>query len=266
MAIDGFHQRQAEAFQGYSYEAAGRACALVDRLGQRLHVEVEGLERVPEGRALLVANHGFGFDVAFAAAALYRATGRPVWCLGEHAWWKFPYLRKLAVAVGVVDGTPENVDRLLGRDQLVLVLPGGLREAMKPAELRYRLLWGHRYGFVRAAIRNQAPLVPLAAIGADDIFALAGNAFERGDKWLRSFFPLPRFVSMPHRERLRYVFGAPITPPAPPADERDPELLRRLRHEVEGALQELIDIELARRAGFPLGPMDPPERAADEGR
>ena len=73
-----------------------------------------------------------------------------MWGLGEHAWWKVPFLRRLAAAVGTVDGNPGNVNRLLSADEVVLVLPGGLREAVKPRELRYRLLWGKRYGsFVR---------------------------------------------------------------------------------------------------------------------
>lgn len=65
--------------------------------------------------------------------------------------------------------------RSAGAGELVLVLPGGLCEAVKPHELRYRLLWGHRYGFVRAALRHGAPLVPVASLGADDIIHLVGD-------------------------------------------------------------------------------------------
>ena len=126
-------------------------------MAKRLHVEVIGIERLPPGRALLVANHAFGWDILFAMSAIRAKTGRPVWALGEHVWWKVPGARWIAAELGTVDGTPENVDALLSRDEIVLVLPGGIREALKPRELRYRLLWGHRYGFVRAAIRNHAP-------------------------------------------------------------------------------------------------------------
>jgi 1-acyl-sn-glycerol-3-phosphate acyltransferase len=229
----------------------------VDQLGRRLGVEVEGVERVPEGRALLVANHTFGFDIVFPMAALYRRTGRVVWSLGEHAWWRFPFLRRLAVRVGTVDGTPENAQALLARDQVVLVLPGGLREAVKPRELRHRLLWGHRYGFVRAAIAQRAPLVPLAAVGADDLFDFVGDPFARGKRFFGRFaFPLPRpwaGLPIPHRVRLRYIFGDPLLPRATPAQVDDVDLVRRTRLEVQGALEELIDNELARRAGFPVG-------------
>jgi 1-acyl-sn-glycerol-3-phosphate acyltransferase len=215
-------------------------------------VEVEGLDHVPPGGALIVANHTFGFDIVFPMGAIFQTTGRVVWALGEHAWWKWPFLRRLAAAVGTVDGTRDNADALLGRDQLVLVLPGGLRESMKPRELRYRLLWRRRYGFVRAAIRNQVPIVPLAAIGADEIFELVGNAFVRGNRF---GFPLPRpwaGVPIPHRVALRYVLGEPLVPRARPDEADDPDVLRRVQREVKGALEELIDEELAKRAGFDI--------------
>jgi 1-acyl-sn-glycerol-3-phosphate acyltransferase len=223
---------------------------------QLAKVEVTGLDHLPRGRALLVANHTFGWDVIFVGAAIWKAHQRRVWFLGEHAWWKFPFLRRLAAALGTVDGTPENLDALLSTDELVLVLPGGLREAVKPRELRYRLLWGHRYGFIRAAIRNGSPIVPVAAIGADDLFDFVGNAFRRGERWLRRTgipIPLPaRILPIPHLVKLRFAVGEAIPCRYRPRDVDDPSALRSLRHEVEGALHELIERELAARVGIDL--------------
>src|SRR5689334_21776931 len=130
MAIDGFRPQDREAFAGFVPNTARRFYETVTWLSRRLKVEVDGIEKVPRGRALLVANHAFGWDVVFPMAAIWNAQQRPVWALGEHAWWKVPFLRRLAAASGTVDGTPTNVDRLLQRDELVLVLPGGLREAL----------------------------------------------------------------------------------------------------------------------------------------
>lgn len=254
MSIDGFFPRQTAAFEAMSLASVDRFYRFVNALGVRLGVVVEGIEHLPPGRALLVANHTFGFDVTFPMGEIYKRTGRVVWALGEHAWWRFPLLRRLAVEVGTVDGTPENAARLLGADQLVLVLPGGLREAMKPHELRYRLLWGQRFGFVRAALASQAPIIPLAAVGADDLLDLVGNPFQRGRRWLGRFaFPLPRpraGLPIVHKVQLRYVLGEPIPPRAGPERADDPEVLKQMRHEVGGAIEELIDAELARRAGF----------------
>jgi 1-acyl-sn-glycerol-3-phosphate acyltransferase len=250
VTIDGFHQSHKDGV--FVVGKAERFYGRLDWVARRLGVEVVGVERLPRGRALIVANHNFGWDVAFPMGAIWRATRRPVWALGEHAFWKFPFLRRTAAAIGTVDGTRANCDRLLANDQLVLVLPGGLREAVKPRELRYRLLWGHRYGFVRSAMRNRALLVPLAAIGGDDLFDFVGDAYDRGRRWLRRPgipIPLPaRILPIPHRVHLRFVIGEPIVLESRPEDADDPAAVRRARFEIQGALHELIDEELARRA------------------
>ena len=265
MSIDGFAPEQTKAFVGYSARVADAVGHTLDRFGRTLHVDVTGIEHLPPGRGLLVANHAFGFDVAFAIARIHELTGRRVWSLGEHAWWSVPGVRRLATAVGTVDGTIENADALLAADELVLVLPGGLREAMKPRDLRYRLLWGHRYGFVRTALRNGAPIVPMASLGADDLFNLVGDAFKRARK-LHLPFPLPRpahLFPLPHFRTIHFVIGEPI-PTAGllavhEAHEGDSDgegasdeehVVRRLRREVEGAIHEIFEDELARRAHF----------------
>jgi 1-acyl-sn-glycerol-3-phosphate acyltransferase len=250
MSIDGFRLEHKEAFAAYAPRVADEVCATINHVGRALGVRVDGIERLPPGRALLVANHAFGFDVAFPMAAIHRATGRRVWALGEHAWWRVPVVRRLAAAVGTVDGTLENAARLLDHDEIVVVMPGGLREAMKPRELRYRLLWGHRYGFLRAAARSRAPIVPLACVGGDEVFELVGDAFARGARWLGTrAIPIPRPAHgfpIVHRVPLRFILGAPIPPPV----SEDDVTLARVRREVEGALHELLDRELAARAGF----------------
>jgi 1-acyl-sn-glycerol-3-phosphate acyltransferase len=227
-------------------------------VADKLHVEVHGLRHIPRtGAAILVANHTFGWDVAFPLAALQRQLGRPAFVLGEHLWWKIPMLNRLAAAVGVVDGTPEVADRLLDDGELLLVLPGGLREAVKPRELRYQLLWGQRYGFVKLAVRHQVPLIPLACVGSDDLFDFVGNAYARGKRWFGSVklpVPLPsRVLPIPHLTSFRFIVGEPIEPHVAADLAEDVHALRRLRREVGGALHELIEHELARRAGIELG-------------
>lgn len=254
MSIDGFMSGEHAAFGGFSANASARYARRLDRLGRRLDVEVIGLEHLPaRGQgAVLVANHAFGFwDIAFAVARIRVQKGRTVFALGEHLWWKVPFVRRVASQVGIVDGTPENADALLAAGELVLVLPGGLREAMKPHELRYRMLWGRRYGFVRAALRNRVPLIPMACLGGDEIFDLVGDPFARGRK-LHLRLPIPRplhLLPIPHRAHLKFVIGEPIATEGRGSAD-DPRALRSLRREVEGALHELIEEELARRIGF----------------
>jgi hypothetical protein len=230
MTIDGFRPEHAAAFASLSPVHADKVFGITRRLGRKLGVELSGIERIPSGGALVVTNHTFGWDSIFPIAEVWRALGRPMWSLGEHAWWRVPFVRKEVARLGVVDGTRRNVDALLGEGQLVLVLPGGLRESVKPRELKYRLLWGERYGFVRAAVRNQVPIVPMASIGGDDVFDLVGNAFTRASAGcergaspcpcLRGSFPFPggcasasssarpsRRVEKPRQRKIRSSSG-----------------------------------------------------------
>ncbi len=255
MSLDGFRASHSRAFEAFDAKVATRVFGLLDRVARTLRLEVRGLEQLPEGPALLVANHAFGWDAAFLMAAVWRTHRRPLWVLGEHLWWQVPYLRRVAAACGTVDGTPDNVDRLLAGGALVLVLPGGLREAVKPATLRYRLLWGRRFGFVRAALRHGVPIVPVASVGTDELFDFVGDAYQRGLRWTGGRIPVPlprRILPVPHLASLRFVVGAPIVAPADVRADGDHASLVRFRREVAGALHELIDNELARRAGIDL--------------
>jgi 1-acyl-sn-glycerol-3-phosphate acyltransferase len=253
--VDGFRALEKDAGARAQVHESDRAFEIVEWLSRRLRVEVSGIENLPRGRAILVANHAFGWDIVFAMSAIRARTGRRVWALGEHVWWKIPVARRIASALGTVDGTQENADTLLSNDELLLVMPGGLRESLKPRELRYRLLWGHRYGFVRAAIRNHAPIVPVASIGADELFDLVGNAFTRGSRWLRrTGIPIPltsKLIPIPHFVRMKFLVGEPIPPPATAGDPGD-VLVHRVRREVEGALHELFEHELAARVGIQI--------------
>jgi 1-acyl-sn-glycerol-3-phosphate acyltransferase len=251
VAIDGFRAIDKSAFAGYSPELADRFFRAVRWTGRRFDVQVHGLEHIPPGRALLVGNHAFGWDSMFPMAAAMQQLGRRIWILGDHLWWRMPFVRRLASAVGVVDGNHDNLASLLEREELVMVLPGGLREAVKPAELRYQLLWGQRYGFVQAAVRHRAPMVPVAVIGTDEMYDFIGNPYRRGRKWkLPIPLPLPRHI-LPRQVEIRFRVGEPVTIPEH-ADPEDFRIIRRLRREIEGALHEEIEVELAARCGFDL--------------
>jgi 1-acyl-sn-glycerol-3-phosphate acyltransferase len=251
--FDGFDASMVEGTCPVSAGAREVYAGIVRAVAGCLGVQVRGIEQIPQGRALLVANHAFGWDVAFPMEAIARATGRSVWALGEHLWWKIPVMRRIAAAVGVVDGRRDVAARLLAADQIVVVQPGGLREAVKPRELRYQLLWGKRYGFVEVAIRTGTPILPLACTGADEFFDFVGDPYARGRRWLHAKgipVPLPaRLLPIPHVAPLRYVVGEPIS--AEGVDPEDAHAVHRVRREVEGALHELIENELARRAGIP---------------
>jgi hypothetical protein len=61
-----------------------------------------------------------------------------------------------------------NMHKLLGGGEVVLLYPGGAREAFKNKDEKYKLLWPERAEFVRMAARFGATIIPFAAVGAED--------------------------------------------------------------------------------------------------
>jgi 1-acyl-sn-glycerol-3-phosphate acyltransferase len=105
---------------------------------------------------------------------------------------------------------PANVQRLLyDEQQLVLVFPEGRKGTEKLYKDRYKLRRFGRGGFVEAAMRAKAPIVPVCVVGAEEaapIFAHV-NVLQRLTGLL--YAPLspifPGTVFLPAKFRIRFL-------------------------------------------------------------
>jgi 1-acyl-sn-glycerol-3-phosphate acyltransferase len=142
-------------------------------------VEWEGLEHVPRrGGGLIVSNHAglVPVDGGIVALGVEQETGRPVYSLAHHGFWRFPFLGQLLERTGAVAGHPENAHRLLAEDKsLVLVFPEGSKGPVKPPSQRYRLQRFGRGGFVETAMRAGVPIIPIALMGSEDVTPVLGT-------------------------------------------------------------------------------------------
>jgi 1-acyl-sn-glycerol-3-phosphate acyltransferase len=145
--------------------------------------EAEGLENVPaSGGALLVSNHSGALppDAAMIAKAIKEEHPhpRPVNITVEHFFKGYPGFSMLIPKIGCVAAHPANVQRLLyDEGELVLVFPEGRKGTEKLYKDRYRLRRFGRGGFVEAAMRARAPIVPVCVVGAEEaapVFAQVG--------------------------------------------------------------------------------------------
>jgi 1-acyl-sn-glycerol-3-phosphate acyltransferase len=163
--------------------------------------EVEGIENVPaEGGALLVSNHAGALppDAAMIAKAIREEhpRGRPLHITVEHFFKSYPGFSMLIPKLGCVAAHPANVHRLLSDEQqLVLVFPEGRKGTEKLYSERYRLRRFGRGGFVEAAIRAEAKLVPTCVVGAEEA--------------------MPVFAQLDFMKRLTGLLYFPITPTFP---------------------------------------------------
>jgi 1-acyl-sn-glycerol-3-phosphate acyltransferase len=136
--------------------------------------EVEGVENVPaNGGALLVSNHSGALppDAAMIGKAIKEEhpQSRPLYITVEHFFKGYPGFSMLIPKIGCVAAHPANVQRLLyDEGQLVLVFPEGRKGTEKLYKDRYKLRRFGRGGFVEAAMRAQAPIVPVCVIGAEE--------------------------------------------------------------------------------------------------
>lgn len=221
---------------------------------------LEGAENIPhEQGAMFVTNHGhFGMDLPVFLSLVLDSTGRPVRALGDRLVFAAPFFRELAHRMGALEGEPETAVQLLRDDQLVLVYPGGAKEALGDLHEAYRLQWENSRGFVRTALRARKPIIPVASIGNEELY-LQVVSQERvresgigrlvtklvGDKYV---FPL--YVGLgplPFPSDLHYIIGKPIRLPYEPDAADDPEIVSMVHRRVTDATQALIDEGLRRR-------------------
>ncbi len=207
-----------------SPERMDRTTSLLGPILRILQPKFYGIENVPADGSLLVGNHTiYGLlDVPFMTAEIWKRRRLAVRGLGEHAHYAVPVWRDLLAAGGMVRGTRDNVRALMRDRQTVLVFPGGAREVNKQRGQQYQLLWRERLGFARLAIEHGYPVVPFAAVGADDMLdvIIDQNTPVYGD-FARLYekltgFPTPPVVAgvgatpIPRPERLYFWLGEPI--------------------------------------------------------
>ena len=161
--------RELPPFDPRAYERMLRAVSFLNRW---FEPTIEGVENIPvDGGGLIVTNHGhFGMDLPVLLSLVLDGTGRPVRALGDRLVFAAPFFRDWAHAMGALEGEPETAVELLRDDQLVLVYPGGAKEALGDPEDAYRLQWEKSRGFIRTALRAQKPIIPIAGIGNEELY------------------------------------------------------------------------------------------------
>ena len=157
---------------GLRLESARRMALPVAILYRRyFRVETIDIDRVPEGRVLLIANHAgqLPFDGAMLSMAMLLEAQPPRICrsMGEYFIPRLPWLGVAMVRMGAMVGTPENCVHMLENEECVLVFPEGTRGMNKPYRERYRLQ-RMGLGFMRLALETATPIVPVAIVGSDD--------------------------------------------------------------------------------------------------
>ena len=207
--------------------------------------EVSGIDRVPMGRALFVANHSghIPIDGMLIATSLIMDREPPILARAMVEKWaqRLPFVSVLFTRVGQVLGSPDNARRLLEGGHPLLVFPEGVRGISKPFSERYKLA-NFGPGFMRLALETKTPIVPIAVIGGEEQYPAIANV-----RSLARLFGIPAFpvipqlllgVPLPLPTRYRLHFGEPMHFQGDP-DEDDADIEARVesvRESIQGML------------------------------
>lgn len=223
-------------------------------------VRMRGLEHVPDtGAALVVANHSgtLPMDAVMLETGLHdeHPAHRNLRLLGADLVYEIPLLGPIVRRGGHVRACPANAHILLRSGELVGVFPEGFKGVGKPFSERYQLQRFGRGGFAATAIRAQAPIIPCAIVGAEEIYPLIGNAKRVARMLGLPYFPItPLFpwlgplgmVPLPSRWIIQFCPPVPTSDYGPGA-ENDPAAVNDLSGRVRGVIQRALDDLLAER-------------------
>src|SRR5213076_3476812 len=139
------------------------------------------LERAVPRQGAPVSNHAgslFPFDASMILGAIMKTHPLPRWARFMVLDWAFvlPFLSTFMRRVGGVPASPHNAARLLDQDELVMAFPEGVKGTGKQFSERYRLERFGRGGFVETALLTRSPIVPVAVVGAEEIYPKLGES------------------------------------------------------------------------------------------
>ncbi len=223
-------------------------------------VEVSGLENVPaQSAALVVANHSgvLALDSLMTQLALHdeHPAHRHLRMLGANLVFSTPFVGEIARKAGHTLACQPDAERLLRAGEVVGVWPEGFKGIGKPFSQRYKLQRFGRGGFVAAALRTGAPIIPTAIVGAEETYPMIGNAKTLARILGLPYFPVtPLFPwfgplgMIPLPSKWLIHFGEPIlTDGYPPGAADDPMIVFNLTDQVREQIQQSLYRLLVKR-------------------
>jgi 1-acyl-sn-glycerol-3-phosphate acyltransferase len=166
-----------------------------------------------------------------------------------------PMFGQAARKAGHTMACTADAHRLLAAGELTAVFPEGYKGLGKPFKDRYKLQRFGRGGFVSAALRAKAPIVPCSIVGSEEIYPMIADVKLLARLLGVPYFPItPLFplagpvglVPLPSKWHIQ--FGEPIsTADYDEAAPDDPMVTFELTDQVRETIQQTLYQLLANR-------------------
>ncbi|MFC1474566.1 lysophospholipid acyltransferase family protein [bacterium] len=196
-------------------------------------VTTTGQENLPaSGPAMLVGNHSGAInspDMLMLFVAWYRHQGYdvPMHALAHDFFFRLPGLKDMLHSIGAMPASATAAAEIFRNDGFLLVYPGGERDAFKTFGSRNRIRFFGRRGFIRLAIRENVPIIPVCArgghetlfiftsskkiarsLGLDKLFRMDSLPISFSIPWGIGIGPFIPYIPFPIHIRIK--FGEPI--------------------------------------------------------
>ncbi|MBH8556347.1 acyltransferase family protein [Nostocaceae cyanobacterium CENA357] len=192
-------------------------------------VKTSGWHHVPpQEKVLFVGSHNGGLAAPDMVMMMYDwfqrfGVERPVYGLMHpKAWLVSPQLAQVAAKAGAIMAHPKMAYAALRSGASVLVYPGGAEDVFRPHYLRNKIYFAGRQGFIKLALRENVPIIPVISHGAHDtLFVLADfykivkQLHEWGMPWLFGIDPevFPVYLGLPWGLALGPLPNIPLPVP-----------------------------------------------------
>jgi 1-acyl-sn-glycerol-3-phosphate acyltransferase len=235
---------------GYNSETYKIALSVVKPIYDRyFRVEATGLEHVPkEGRVLVIANHSGQLPIDGALVGYALATNphgpRAVRAMIERWFPTAPFVGNLLNEFGAVLGDPVNCEKMLNKDECIIVFPEGIRGAGKSWSQRYKL---QRFGlgFMHLAMQTNTPILPVGIVGCEETMPTPFHLNTLAKLLNLPYVPVTTPIPLPAKVRLH--FGKPMLFEGPLATEDEVAVkVERVKDEI----RRLIEQGLVERKGW----------------
>ncbi|ETR68022.1 MAG: phospholipid/glycerol acyltransferase [Candidatus Magnetoglobus multicellularis str. Araruama] len=157
---------------------------------------VRGIYRIPRGPGLFVGNHNAALltpdSYIFATEVCERKGVQEVpYGLGHEITISMPFIHQFLIPLGAVRASHDCAHRLFKQNKKVLVYPGGDYDVMRPFRHRNKIVFGGRKGYIRLAVRENVPVIPVVTAGAHSVYIIIDDM-----RWLARLLRLDRLFRM----------------------------------------------------------------------
>ena len=215
-------------------------------------VRVFGAEHVSDIPYIAVSNHtgqipldGMLITMAFIMDV---QPPRVLRAMVERFMAQLPFLGDFAAQTGSILGDRINCQYLLNHGESILVFPEGVRGVSKNTTQFYKVQ-SFTQGFYRIALQQHTPILPIAVVGAEEMFPFVWHV-----KSLAKLLKVPALPltanAFPLPSPIDIHIGKPIEVPSDLSPEAPDKDIKEQVMRVEGQVKKLLAVGLKHRRPF----------------